>query len=193
MNRELRVTRAFVDLADTLTARFDPLDLFARLGEHCTALLAVDAVGVVMADARGALRNMTSSDDTIVLLDLFQAQQEEGPSVDCFRSGETVVADDLREGGRWPRYTEHALEAGFVSVHVVPLRLDGRPIGAVSLLNRDSAVLPDEDIAVAQGMSDIAALALAQWPAEARRPHDLLTSLQAAVSAKASVELAKGL
>ena len=193
MNRELRVTRAFVDLADTLTTRFDPLDLFARLGEHCTDLLAVDAVGVVMADARGALRNMTSSDDDLLLLDLFQAQQEEGPSVDCFRTGEVVAADDLREGGRWPGYTAHALEAGFVSVHVVPLRLDGRPIGAVSLLNRDSAVLPDEDLVVAQGMSDIAALTLTQWPSEARRPHDLLTSLQAAVSAKASVELAKGL
>ncbi|MFF7948959.1 GAF and ANTAR domain-containing protein [Streptomyces griseorubiginosus] len=114
-------------------------------------------------------------------------------SVDCFRTGETVAADDLREGGRWPGWTAHALAAGYVSVHVVPLRLDGRPIGAVALLNRDSAVLPDADIVVAQGMSDIAALTLTQWPAEARRPHDLLTSLQAAVSAKSSVELAKGL
>lgn len=193
MNRELRLTRAFVDLADTLAAGFDPLDLFTRLGGHCTDLLPVDAVGVVMADARGALRNMTASDEDLLALDLFQVQQEEGPSVDCFRSGEIVTADDLREGARWPRYTAYALEAGYVSVHVLPLRLDGRPIGAVSLLNRDSAALPTEDIAVAQGMSDIAALALTHWPAEARRPHDLLTSLQAAVSAKASVELAKGL
>ncbi|MFF7279453.1 GAF and ANTAR domain-containing protein [Streptomyces griseorubiginosus] len=193
MNRELRLTRAFVDLADTLPASFDPLDLFARLGGHCTELLAVDAVGVVMADSRGALRNMVASDDDLLLLDLFQVQQEEGPSVDCFRTGEVVAADDLREGARWPRYTAQALEAGYVSVHVLPLRLEGRPIGAVSLLKREADALPTEDLAVAQGMSDVAALTLTHWPTEARRPHDLLTSLQAAVSAKASVELARGL
>ncbi|MDL5202734.1 GAF and ANTAR domain-containing protein [Streptomyces sp. ALI-76-A] len=193
MNRELQLIRAFVDLADTLGARFDPLDLFGRLSEHCTQLLAVDAVGVVMADARGTLRAMASSDDDLGRLDLLQVRQEQGPSVDCFRTGEPVTADDLRQGVRWPAYTAHALEAGYVSVHVLPLRLDGRAIGAVALANRHSDVLPAGDIVVAQGLSDIAALTLAHWPAEARRPHDLLTSLQAAVSAKASVELARGL
>jgi GAF domain-containing protein len=193
MNRELRLTRAFVDLADTLAARFDPLDLFARLAGHCTDLLSVDAVGVVMADARGVLRTMSASAEDLGRLDLFQVQRDEGPSVDCFHSGEPVTAEDLRRGARWPDYTAQALDAGYVSVHVLPLRLDGQAIGAVSLLNRYSHALPDEDIAVAQGMSDVAALTLVHWPAEPRRPHDLLTSLQAAVSAKASVELAKGL
>lgn len=164
MNRELRLTRPFVDLADTLPESFDPLDLFARLGGHCTELPAVDAVGVVMADSRGALRNMVASDDDLLLLHLFQVQQEEGPSVDCFRTGEVVAADDLREGARWPRYTAQALEAGYVSVHVLPLRLEGRPIGAVSLLKREADALPTEDLAVAQGMSDVAALTLTHWP-----------------------------
>ncbi|WP_217242944.1 ANTAR domain-containing protein [Streptomyces sp. AC555_RSS877] len=63
----------------------------------------------------------------------------------------------------------------------------------MSLANRHGDVLPADDIAVAQGLCDTAALTLAHWPAEARRPHDLLTSLQAAVSAKATVEPAKGL
>ncbi|MBO4257744.1 GAF and ANTAR domain-containing protein [Streptomyces griseorubiginosus] len=193
MNRELRLTRAFVDLADTLAAHFDPLDLFARLGEHCLGLLAVDAVGVVMADSRGELRPMSASEDGLGRLDLFQVQRDQGPSVDCYRTGEPVAADDLRAGGRWPEYTECALAAGYASMHVLPLRLDGRPIGAVALANRHSDVLPAADLVVAQGMSDIAALTLTHWPAAPRRPHDLLTSLQAAVSAKATVELAKGL
>ncbi|WP_030665533.1 GAF and ANTAR domain-containing protein [Streptomyces cellulosae] len=193
MNRELRLIRAFVDLADTLGAHFDPIDLFTRLSAHCTGLLAVDAVGVMMADARGTLRAMTASADDLGRLDVFQVQQEQGPSVDCFRTGEPVTADDLREGVRWPDYTAHALEAGYVSVHVLPLRLDGQAIGAVSLANRHSDALPADDLVVAQGMSDVAALTLTHWPAEAKRPHDLLTSLQSAVSAKATVELAKGI
>ncbi|GGL90409.1 transcriptional regulator [Streptomyces fumigatiscleroticus] len=193
MNRELRLTRAFVDLADTLSAHFDPLDLFDRLGGHCTDLLAVDAVGVVMADARGVLRFMAASDDALGRLDLRQVEQDQGPAVDCFRTGEPVAAGDLRAGVRWPDYTEQALAAGYLCVHVVPLRLDGRPIGAVSLASRDRGGLPDADVAVAQGMSDVVALSLAHWPADRKRPHDLLTSLQAAVSAKAAVELAKGL
>lgn len=193
MTRELRLTRAFVDLADSLSDHFDPLDLFTRLGDHCTDLLAVDAVGVVMADSRGVLRTMASSAEELNRLDVLQVQQEEGPSVDCFRTGRPVAANDLRAGVRWPGYTAQALAAGYVSVHVLPLRLEGRAIGAVSLLNRLSDTLPAEDLAVAQGMSDVAALTLAHWPTAVRRPHDLLTSLQAAVSAKASVELAKGL
>ncbi|MHC3470139.1 GAF and ANTAR domain-containing protein [Streptomyces sp. 7R007] len=193
MNRELRLTRAFVDLADTLAARFDPLDLFARLGDHCLELLAVDAVGVLMADSRGELRAMAASEEELSRLDLFQVQKDQGPSVDCYRSGDPVAADDLRAGGRWPEYTEHALAAGYESVHVVPLRLESRPIGAVTLANRHSEALPPADVAVAQGMSDVAALTLTHWPVQRRRPHDLLTSLQAAISAKATVELAKGL
>ncbi|WP_217242945.1 hypothetical protein [Streptomyces sp. AC555_RSS877] len=98
MNREMRLIRAFVDLADTLGAHFDPLDLFARLTEHCTGLPAVDAVGVVMADARGSLRAMTASDDDLGRLDALQVRQGRGPSVDCFRTGDPVTADDLREG-----------------------------------------------------------------------------------------------
>ncbi|WP_405734266.1 GAF and ANTAR domain-containing protein [Streptomyces sp. NBC_00028] len=192
MSRELRLTRAFVDLADTLSTHFDPLDLFTRFGEHCLGLLAVDGVGVLVSDSRGELRTMASSDAELGRLDLLQLEQDDGPSVDCFRTGEPVSADDLRSGNRWPAYTESALAAGYVSVHVVPLRLDGGAIGAVALANRESGVLPDADLVVAQGMSDIAALTLTHWPVPPTRPHDLLTSLQAAVSAKASVELAKG-
>ncbi|MBE8471333.1 GAF domain-containing protein [Streptomyces justiciae] len=192
MSRELRLTRAFVDLADTLGTRFDPLDLFTRFGEHCLGLLAVDAVGVMVSDSRGELRPMASSDDELGRLEMLQLEQDDGPSVDCFRTGEPVNADDLRSGSRWPAYTRGALAAGYVSVHVVPLRLDGGAIGAVALANRESGVLPDADLVVAQGMSDVAALTLTHWPTPPARPHDLLTSLQAAVSAKASVELAKG-
>lgn len=104
-----------------------------------------------------------------------------------------MAADDLRAGGRWPEYTELALAAGHRAMHVLPLRLDGRPIGAVAPANRRSGVLPAADLVVAQGMSDISALTLTHWPTAPERPHDLLTSLQAAVSAKATVELAKGL
>src|SRR3954452_25624757 len=121
MNRELRLTRAFVDLADTLSAYFDPLDLFARLGGHCVALLAVDAVGVVMAVARGTLRTMAASADDLGALEALQVRRDEGPSVDCYRSGEQVVAEDLRADGRWPAYAAHALEAGYLAVHALPL------------------------------------------------------------------------
>jgi hypothetical protein len=159
-------------------------------------LLAVDAVGVMVSDARGELRTLASSETEPGLLEVLQLEQDDGPSVDCFRTGEPVSADDLRSGGRWPAYTRGALAAGYASVHVVPLRLDGGAIGAVVLANRQSGVLPAADIVVAQGMSDIAALTLTHWPVlpvSPVRPHDLLTSLQAAVSAKATVELAKGL
>ncbi|MEU6812865.1 GAF and ANTAR domain-containing protein [Streptomyces sp. NPDC046831] len=192
-NREERLTRAFVDLADTLDDRFDPLDLFDRLSGYCVGLLAVDAAGAVMTDARGDLRVMASSEEPVAALDLFQAESHEGPSVDCCRTGLPVAGTDLATGTRWPGYARRALAAGYACVHAVPLRIDGRAIGALTLLGRPGTDLPAADLAVAQGLCDISALALAHWPTEPTREHDLLTSLQAAISAKATVELAKGL
>ncbi|MEU7054673.1 GAF and ANTAR domain-containing protein [Streptomyces sp. NPDC046197] len=193
MSREKRLARAFVDLADTLSSQFDPLDLFERLSGHCVALLAVDAVAVVVVDARGRLRTVVASAADIGRLDRFQVEQHEGPAQDCHRTGEPVAEADLRAGGRWPGYTARALTAGYASVHVMPMRLNGLVIGVVSLMNRNREEVPETDLAVARGLCDVAAFTLVHWPAERRREHDLLTSVQAAVSAKATVELAKGL
>jgi hypothetical protein len=67
-------------------------------------------------------------------VELFELQSLEGPCPDCYRTGQPALNHNL-EGldGRWPRFAPVALEAGFRSVHAVPMRLRGATIGALNL------------------------------------------------------------
>ena len=49
-------------------------------------------------------------------LELFQLQAEEGPCIECYRTGEPVlIADMATHIDRWPRFGTAATEAGFAS------------------------------------------------------------------------------
>jgi hypothetical protein len=61
--REHLVTRAFVSLADTLVDEYDIIDLLDRLVGYSVELLAADAAGIVLADARGELRAVAASSE----------------------------------------------------------------------------------------------------------------------------------
>src|SRR6476620_608379 len=50
MNRQERVTRVFVELADTLVVGFDVIDFLHTLVERSVELLAADAAGLMLAN-----------------------------------------------------------------------------------------------------------------------------------------------
>ena len=50
--REQLVSRAFVALADTLVDDYDIIDLLDRLVGYSVELLAADAAGIMLGDAR---------------------------------------------------------------------------------------------------------------------------------------------
>src|SRR3954468_18487432 len=126
MAREALLARTFVELADTLVEDFDVVDLLTRLADRCVEVLAVDAAGLVLLDLEGGLRVVASSSDTIRLVELFELQSEEGPCLDCFRTGEAVLDGHLdTEPERWPRFGPVARASGFRTVHALPMRLRG--------------------------------------------------------------------
>ena len=86
MDAEL-LSDTFVDLADTLVADFDVIDFLHVLTHRSVALLNASAAGVVLADPRGQLRVVAASSDAAGLLELFQVQNDQGPCLDCFRTG----------------------------------------------------------------------------------------------------------
>ena len=82
---------------------------------------------------------MASSSEAMRVLELFELQAQEGPCLDCYRTGEPVVNQDLAAAnGRWPRFAPEALAAGFRSVHALPMRLRGTVIGALNLFHVDA-------------------------------------------------------
>ncbi len=68
------MTRAFVELADTLVDDYDIIDLLDRLVAHCIELISTKAAGILLADARGELRVVASSNEDAQLMELLQLQ-----------------------------------------------------------------------------------------------------------------------
>ena len=131
-----RLAQAFVELADTLVVGFDLMDFLHTLAERCVELLDVDAAGLLLADGRGALRLVAASTERARVAELFQLQNDEGPCVDCFRSGQVVSITDIGVSDvakRWPRFAPAASEMGFAGVHAIPMRLRDQVIGTLNL------------------------------------------------------------
>ncbi|MBC9714703.1 GAF and ANTAR domain-containing protein [Streptomyces sp. TRM66268-LWL] len=194
MNREQQLAEAFVGLTDTLAEDFDPVMLLDRLARHCVDLAGADAAGTLMGTARGGLRTMSASDGGAALCELLQLQIDEGPCLDTHRTGRPVDAPGLPEGGRrWPQLTPLLVRAGYRSVHALPLRVDHTTIGAVGLLLTGPDGMPADDLRLAQALADVAAMALFHYRPEPVRSTDVLTRAQAAVAAKATVDMATGM
>ncbi|CAL9665132.1 GAF and ANTAR domain-containing protein [Streptomyces sp. enrichment culture] len=193
MNRERELARAFVDMADTYAPQFDPLHLFNRLVHSCRQLLRVDAAAVMIADARGTLKTMAATDEEAAFVELMQMQTGRGPCMDCFRTGHArSIPDITAERERWPELVAAMSEAGYRSLHTVPVRLHERILGALTLLNTRSTDLPPDDLDLAQALTDSAALALMHWATEPRYD-DVTTRVQSAIAVKATLEIAKGM
>jgi transcriptional regulator with GAF, ATPase, and Fis domain len=193
MAREERLSRVFVELADTLVSGFDVVEFLHMLTERCVELLDVGAAGVVLADQGGTLRVMASSDERAHTLELFEVQNEEGPCLDCVRSGEPVVNEPLHaEGNRWPAFSREARAAEFRFAHALPLRLRDQVLGALNLFSDEASRLGETGLVVGQALADVATIGLLQARA-AEETRVLAEQLQGALNSRVIIEQAKGM
>jgi GAF domain-containing protein len=187
-----RVGQVFVELADSLVADFDVVELLTTLAHRSAELLHAADAGVVLADEHGTLRSVASSTETARLLDLFELQSDEGPCLDCFRDGEAVINASLLASDRWPRFSPEARRLGYRLVHAVPMRLRGRVIGAVNIYSTDDVPFDAGEVGLAQALADVATIALLQERG-LREARLLNEQLQAALHSRVVIEQAKGM
>lgn len=192
MAREAVLARTMVELADTLVDEFDVVELLTLLTDRCVDVLDVAAAGIMLASPTGELRVMASSSEAARVLELFEIQAQEGPCLDCFRTGEAVMDEDLRvANARWPRFREEALAAGFKSVRALPMRLRGSVIGALNLFHVDVGDMREVDVLSAQAFADIATIAILQHRA-VLEAQVLNVQLNVALNSRITIEQAKG-
>ena len=192
-DRERLMVGALVGLADTLVDDYDVIDVLDRLVAHSVALLGADAAGIMLTDPRGRLRVVASSNEQSDWIELMQLQADEGPCMDCVRTGRPVTVTDLDEAGaRWPRFTASLAGRGsYRSVHALPLRLRGDAIGALNLFQSTPGPLPEADLRLGQALADIATIGILQERA-IRQGEVLTEQLQAALTSRVVIEQAKG-
>ncbi|MGB9302724.1 MAG: GAF and ANTAR domain-containing protein [Mycobacterium sp.] len=189
--RETRVLNAVVALVDSLLDDFDVVELLTGLTERCAELLDVEAAAFLLADPLHQLRLLAATSEAARELELFQLQADEGPCVDCYASGEPVsVADIEQTVGRWPLFVPAAVEAGFASVHAVPMRAAGIVFGALGLFGVRPGELDEADLLVGQTLTHIACVAILQE--HPPTPSTVMPRLRSALASRVIVEQAKG-
>ena len=182
----------FVALADTMVDDFDVIDFLDMLTDRSARLLSASAAGVLLADPRGQLRVAAVSSEAAGLIELFQIQNDQGPCLDCFHTGQPVTAADLAgPGQRWPRFAAAATQAGFGAVNALPMRLRDQVIGALNLFSAGTAPLGESDLRIGQALADVATIGLLQ-ERNVRRAETLAEQLQAALNSRVVIEQAKG-
>ena len=195
MTRETRVTEIFVEVADSLIDDFDLIDFLQQLSVRCMELIDVAAVGILLADPHDVLQTIAASDEHTRLLELFATQHDQGPCVDCFKTGTARTNIDLtdpRIASRWPQFAPRAAATGFVAANALPLRLRGRVIGVMGLFRTRPDPLSTEDIILAQALADIATIALLQQRTAAHSEIERV-QLQHALTSRIVLEQAKGI
>jgi GAF domain-containing protein len=185
------LSQTFVELTDTMVADFDIIDFLHVLTSRSVELLDVSAAGLLLADPRGELRVVAASSEAARLLELFQLQSDQGPCLDCFRSGQPVACADLSADQRWPRFTQQAGQAGFAAVQALPMRLRDQVIGALNLFRGTAGAFDPEVVHVGQALADVATISLLH-DRSMRRTDTLNEQLQTALNSRVIIEQAKG-
>ncbi|WP_405653624.1 ANTAR domain-containing protein [Streptomyces sp. NBC_00019] len=191
MNQQL-LAKTFVELADNLVADFDLIDFLRLLTDRCVSMLDASAAGVLLADRDGKLRVMAASDERVRLLELFQLQNDEGPCLECFRSGTPVLVPDLtREVDRWPHFVTAAHRSGFGAVQALPMRLRDETVGALNLFHATPGPFDPAGTLIGQALADVATISLLQQRST-HRSTVLNEQLQTALNSRVLIEQAKG-
>lgn len=185
-----RQREIFVELADTLVTDFEVAEFCYRVCERCVELLDVEAAGIMLANSSGVLEYLASSNENSELIELFQAQNAEGPCHDAHGTGKPVAVPDLgaaHEG--WPGFAPRALELGFRGAHALPMRVHTDVIGSMNLFVSRPDVVVDLDLA--QALADMATVGIVN---ERRLSRATATAdqLQRALDSRVVIEQAKG-
>ena len=190
-----RLAQVFVELADTLVAGFDLMEFLHALTERCVELLEVDAAGLLLADGGGTLRLVAASTEQARVVELFQIQNDEGPCLDCYRTGQAVIVSDiraLRATARWPRFAAAAGEMGFAGVHALPMRLRDQLIGTLNLFRIAPDGLDPAVAVAARALVDVATIGILQERA-IHQQEVVAAQLQVALNSRVMIEQAKGI
>jgi GAF domain-containing protein len=191
-NRQALTATTFVEIVDTLVDDFDVIEVLTVLAQRSVELLEAAAAGILLADAEGHLRVIGASTEQIALLELFQVQNDEGPCLDCFRSGEVVMHADLHQKNPWPHFSRESIRLGFPSVCAVPLRFRTVTLGCLNLFVANPTPLSHSDVTLAQALADVASIAIVQDQAT-RQAKIREGQLQHALDSRIAIEQAKGM
>jgi len=189
-DREARFARALMAVSALMVETEDIEVVIGVLLAECVRLLDLVGAALVLTDAHGPTPVRATGPASTVLADLEQSTRT-GPSVAVLVDGAEVDITTEEARGRWPAWSTSAESLGVGRVVSLPVRLDGRPVGALELLRRGGGSLDAVMIQVARTFAGLAAVVV-QRADELRRSSTQVQQLEAALRTRVVVEQAKG-
>lgn len=185
---------SLASISANLTANADVVSTIQAAMEACS-ILECDAVGVlVRSPDTSRLDVLAASSHSVEILELTQALCGEGPCVEVLRwqsAVSAIAAAEILE--RWPDAGRVIVDAGYQSVHALPLRWHGSTFGGLNIFFRKSESLSAELLTMAQGIADLITMAIVHaGDSEASTNLRLALNLQIALELRNAVERAKG-
>jgi putative methionine-R-sulfoxide reductase with GAF domain len=178
----------------TLTDLDPERDLAATLEQAVVAakqLFAVDAAGIMLADADGRLRWASASDPLAQTLEDNQETFAAGPCVQAFASGQPAVICDATLEPHWGEITLAFVELQIRSGLSVPVQLGGGPIGTLDVYAAAPGGWDHTEVSALQTYAGLVATLLGT-AAKAVRSGRLAGQLRAALDTRILIEQAKG-
>lgn len=186
------VADALVDVASQLANGYDTAEFLHSVAEHAVTLTGAKAAAILLADAAGELQYMAATTARAEILQDLAVHHEDGPCQESFRTGEPVLATDLREvRDRWPVFAPRAVSLGYEAVHVLPLRFREHNIGTLKLFLARQAPLDSTQVRIVQALADIFAITVLQGRS-LDQPQTVNAQLQGALASRILIEQAKG-
>ena len=178
----------------TLTDLDPQRDLAATLEQAVVAvkqLFAVDAAGVMLADAHGRLRWASASDPLAQSLEDNQEVFAAGPCLQAFAGGQPVVMHDATLEPRWGELTVAFGELQIRSGLSVPIQLGGGPIGTLDVYAAAPGGWDATEVSALQTCAGLVATLLGM-AAKAQSSGWLAKQLRASLDARVLIEQATG-
>jgi GAF domain-containing protein len=181
----------FARFARCLADGYALRDVIEQLGQDIRATLGVAGAGVMVEDDDANLRFISTSDSTLRTIEQLQIELGEGPCLLAYQKAEQVIAADLSDDPRFPRFGVLAVSAGLRAVYSFPMIQGDQPIGAMNLYRSSPGPLTAEQISIGQMFADVASAFIVHAREDDHRAL-LNRQLQAALDSRVVIEQAKG-
>ncbi len=157
MVQQAELAAMLSDFARTMITDIPIQSILDDLVDRIVEILPVSAVGITLISPGKAPLYVAASDESALRFEKLQTQLAEGPCLLAYESGDAVLASDLREEERFPRFVKAALLDGLAAAFTFPLlHGDGR-LGALDLYRDSPGRLAADDVGASQMLADVAA------------------------------------
>lgn len=138
-----------------------PVTLDRVVGRGADVVPGAEACSITLRRQRGSATTAAATDPAVVDLDEAQYALDEGPCLEAvLGDAGTLVARDLADDPRWPRWGPVAVAGGFRSVIAVRLQAPGNATGALNLYASGPDAFTHDSIDVAEVFAEHASAAL---------------------------------